>query len=407
MCNFLFKIGWASLKRRRLRSLLVILMITTSLWGLLFMEGIYEGMTEQMIDNAIRSDSGDITLFSKGYREERELTNLIDNREELHLSLDQDHRVKSYTERIIQDCLVATAHYSQNGTLIGMDLDKERVHAGLNQYLETGEYSFGKKGNGVLVGYKLAQKLKTGVGRKIILSAQDSSGDISSIALKVQGILKTNNMQLDSVALLIDLATARKMLGIDNGITRVAVIVENRNQTEQVQAKLEKEFPELEIFRWDQLYPALMQGKVMMDWFNLVTSIIVFTIAALGIFGVMMVSVLERLREFGIMLAIGTRYTHICTIVFIESVTLGLLGYLAGSTAGYLTLLYFKTYGLDLSLFKEGIETFGMDTVTYAAVHTDYFLTAGAAVVLATVSSILIPLKILKKLKPVEVIQSI
>lgn len=406
MFRFICKIGWASLLRRRLRSLLVILMITTSLWGLLLMEGVYEGMTEQMIDNAIRSDSGDITIYAKGYRDDNDLKRLIPDTGKVESAISSIPEIKSYTKRLIQDCLVATAHYSQNATLLGVNLTKEKRHGRLDQYISKGHFSFGKKRTGVLVGYKLAKKLKTDVGKKLILSAQDSSGEISSIALRVSGILKTNNMLLDSRALLMDLEKSAEMLQVENGVTRISLILSDRDMTESVQTQLQKTLPELELFRWDQLYPALMQGKVMMDGFNLVTSIIVFTVASLGIFGVMMVSVLERLREFGIMMAVGTRYSHLTAIVLSESVILGIAGYLSGSLLGYLTLLYFKTYGLDLSVFSEGIETFGMDSISYASIHADYFITAGIAVMLATLSSIIVPLRILKKVRPVEVIQA-
>jgi ABC-type lipoprotein release transport system permease subunit len=213
-------------------------------------------------------------------------------------------------------------------------------------------------------------------------------------------------MLLDSRALLMDRNTTANMLHVENGVTRISLILSERNQGKAIQSRLENAFPELEIFRWDQLYPALMQGKVMMDGFNMVTSIIVFTVASLGIFGVMMVSVLERLREFGIMMAIGTRYIHLAAIVLSESIILGIAGYLSGSLLGYLTLLYFKSYGLDLSVFSEGIETFGMDSISYATIHADYFITAGVAVLLATFSSIIVPLRILKKVRPMKVIQA-
>lgn len=406
MFRFLCKIGWASLQRRRLRSILVVLMITTSLWGLLFMEGIYEGMTEQMIDNAIRSDSGDISIFARGYRQDNDINRRVTGTQKIISSLESIPEVNTFTRRIRQDCLVATAHYSQNATLLGINLKDERKHGRLDQYMNKGVYSFGTKRKGVLVGYKLAEKLKTDIGKKLILSAQNTTGEISSIALKVSGIIKTNNMQLDNQVLLVDFETARQMLEIQEGVTRISIILNSRTHIKRIQSDLQQTFPGLDILRWDELYPALMQGKIMMDIFNLVTSIIVFTVASIGIFGVMMVSVLERLREFGIMMAVGTRHTHLTIIILAESITLGLIGYIVGSLLGLFSLLYFKTHGLDLSMFSEGIETFGMNSVSYATIHLDYFITAGIAVLLATISSIIIPLRMLRQVRPIEIIQA-
>ena len=108
------KIAWASLLRRRTRSVLLVLMIAISLLGLLFMEGIYDGMTEQMISNAIRSDSGHISLFGKGYRLDPDLSRWIMDVKELDAFLTRDRRVKSYVKRLKQDGLIATAHYSRD-----------------------------------------------------------------------------------------------------------------------------------------------------------------------------------------------------------------------------------------------------------------------------------------------------
>lgn len=404
MFRFVVKIAWASLARRRLRSLMVVLMITMSLWGLLLMQGVYEGMTMQMIDNAVRSDSGDLSIYGAGYRDDPDLTKRVMNDTAVSNWLAADDRVKSFTRRILQEGLVATAHYSQNARIIGVDLEEERQNGRLDLYLQQGDYDFGKRGRGVILGAKLAEKLKAGVGNKIIVSAQSSDGEISSLALKISGILQTNNMLLDGQALLVDRKTTRRMLQAEEGVNQIAVILKNRENVQALQTELGQTFSGLEILRWDELYPALMQGKVMMEIFNLITSGIVFGVAGLGIFGVMMVSVLERLREFGIMMAIGTAFSQIRNIVLTESMFLGLLGFLGGSSFGLVSLYYFSTKGLDLTMFKEGIEAFGMDAVTYAVIHPSYFTTAGLAVVLATFASVIFPLRVLKKAKPVETI---
>jgi len=145
----------------------------------------------------------------------------------------------------------------------------------------------------------------------------------------------------------------------------------------------------------------------MMEGFNMVTSLLIFCVAALGISGVMFVSVLERLREFVIMLAIGTRFSQIRNIIFVESFFLGFIGFSFGSLTGWATLYFFKVNGLDLSMFSDAFDEFGMDAVTYAIIRPGYFVTALAAVTLAIFLSVLIPLRVLKKLKPIEAINKV
>jgi ABC-type lipoprotein release transport system permease subunit len=409
MFRVITRMAAASLVRRGLRSLLVVLMIGISLWGLLFMEGIYEGMTEQMINNAIRSDSGHLSIFASGYRLDPDLSRLVTGTElkQLTTLLAADERVRSTVQRIRQDGLVATAHYSRMAAIVGIDPVQEKQQGRMAAYLQQGAFDFGKKGQGVMIGYKLADRLQTRIGSRLILSAQDSRAEVSAAPFRVTGILKTNNMALDEQAVFISHARARKLLSLPDGVSQIAVMLGDEHQAAGLQEELRSRFPGLELLRWDELYPALLQSRVMMQGFNTVISGLIFCVAALGIFGVILVSVLERLREFGIMLAIGTRFSMIRNIVLVESFLLGFTGFVLGSLLGGTTLLYFQTRGLDLSMFSNAFAEFGMDAVTYAVIRPGYFVTAFNAVLFATLFSVLIPLRVLKKAKPIEAINRI
>nr|MDA3786595.1 ABC transporter permease [Deltaproteobacteria bacterium] len=328
MFKILLRIALASLHRRLARSLLVMVMIAMSLWGLLAMEGLYDGMTEQVIDNAIRSDSGDISIYGQGFRLDPGLQHLIADPAEVSALLAAEPRVRSHVRRLRQDGLIATAHYSRNATLMAVDLAAEDRHGRLASYLAEGDYAFGDKGRGALVGYRLADKMKLEVGDKIVLSAQNSSNEVAALALRITGILKTNNMALDDSAVYMDLAKGRDMLMVPEEVSQISILLHERQEVMAVKQGLQAELAHLDVRSWDELYPALRQGREMMAIFNLITSLLVFCVAGLGIFGVMLVSVLERLREFGIMLAIGTTFAEIRFMVFAESFILGLCGYL-------------------------------------------------------------------------------
>lgn len=401
------RIAVASLTRRLSRSLLVVLMIAMSLWGLLFMEGLYDGMTEQVIDNAIRSDSGDISLFARDYRLDPGLDKIIGEPAAISAVLGQDPRVRSHVSRLRQDGLLATAHYARNGAIYGIDLAGEDRHGRLASYLHQGVYGFGDRERGALLGYRLAEKMKVEIGSKVVLSAQNRENEVAALSLRVTGILKTNNMGLDENAVFIDLAKARELLMVPEGVSQISILLHDKEDIAPLRQELAARFAELDVLSWDVLYPALIQGREMMEIFNLITSLLVFCVAGLGIFGVMLVSVLERLREFGIMLAIGTSFKEVRVMVFAESFILGLSGYLAGSLLGGLTLLYFRSYGLDLTLFSAGLDAFGLDAITYALIKPDYFLTALAAVSGATLVSVLLPLRVLRKARPMEAINRI
>lgn len=411
MYRLSLRLAWASLLRRATRSSMVVVMICVSLWGLLLMQGIYDGMTEQMISNAIRSDSGQLSLFGRGYRSDPVLDTLLDETGEVQGKLihflEHDPRIGSYVKRLRQNGLVATAHYSRNTEIYGIDLEREKTNGRLQNYLIQGEYGFGNQAKGAIIGVKLAEKLQVNIGKKIILSAQDIHSEVTSIALRVTGIIKTNNLGLDENAVFIELGKARTFLGVHQGVSQISIMMDDEEFLASLQEDMQNALPELDILRWDEMYPALMQSRIIMKGFSLVISMMIFGIAGLGIFGVMLVSVLERLREFGIMLAIGTGFAQIRIIILAESLFMGLSGFAAGALCGGLSLLYFKIYGLDLTVFSEAFEEFGMDAVTHAIIRPDYFLTSFAAVVLATLVSVYFPLRMLKKSRPIEVINEV
>ena len=183
--------------------------------------------------------------------------------------LDKDGRIKSYVSRLRQEGLIATANYSRNAAIYGVDLDGEDRHGRLSSYLHAGEYGFGKKNRGVILGSRLAAKMKVEVGKKIVLSAQNSENDVSAISLRVTGILKTNNMGLDETAVYIHIDKARELLNVPEGASQISVLVADKEDVAAVQKQLAAHLKELDVLSWDQLYPALFQGREMMEVFNL------------------------------------------------------------------------------------------------------------------------------------------
>jgi ABC-type lipoprotein release transport system permease subunit len=403
MFKLILKTAILSLFRRKARTFLAIFMIAASLWGLMLMLGIYDGMMNQMVDNALRSDSGDVTIYKKGFRSDREVQKQLKDTTKLIQKIKQNQAIKSYTKRVLSDGLLATSKYSKGVKIFGINLEDEKKQASLHRYIKDGVYDFGAKDKGAIIGYTLAKKLKLKVGKKIILSAQDANNEISSIALKITAIIKTNNMHIDGVAVFISQKKAQKFLNID-GVMQISMMFSDKSLIPAFKNDIIQNFPNLEVFSWDELYPALMQSKLIMEKYSLVSYVLIFFVAGIGIFGVVLVSVLERLREFAILQAIGTPFSKVSQIIFLESIFIGLGGFLLGSLLGGSTLYYFYIYGLDLSSFSDALDEFGMDAITYAVIKTSYFTTGFLAVIIAVGLSVIFPLHILKKSKPIEVI---
>ena len=398
-------LAWLSIWRRKTRSMLVIMMIALSLSGLLGLQGLYDGMVSHLINTTIRSDSGEISLYAKEYRLNKSLDYRLSPLSTVENTLSKHEEISAYTMRLKQEGIVATARKSLGASLTGISLEKEQHFGQLDAFVTEGDYSFGKGNKGALIGSALAKKLNVTLHSRVIFTAQDATGEINAISFRISGMLKTGNPSIDDNAVFVSMEKMSAFLNLQESATQIAVRVKDTQNIEKIQNELQALWPDTDVLRWDELYPILIQMQELMGIFSLAFYAIVFVVAALGIFGVMLVSVLERMREFGIMLAIGTPYKMVRNQILLEAFFLGFIGYVGGAFLGGVLLFYMSTAGVDLRAFEAGLEMYGYSAMMYANMHLYYFFQAFFAVFFATLLSVIWPLRKLKKMKPIQTIQ--
>ncbi|MDP3301136.1 MAG: ABC transporter permease [Sulfuricurvum sp.] len=398
-----FKMALLHIVRRKGRAALISIMIAISMIGLLLMEGMYEGMMVQITQNSIKTGSGTVSIQHKMFRSDNNIKYTIANPHKITALLDSQKEVQSHVTRISQRALIATAGYSQGVNVTGIDLEQESSHAKLENFIIKGNYTFDKNGRGALIGYRLAKKLKVGIGKKVIVTMQDTNNEVVSVALKITGILKTNNMAIDSNGLLMDIERLRSLNGIQ-GATEISILLHEQNDDTKLIASLVPKINDqnIAVYSYKELYPSLHEGEAMMQTYSRISSTFIFIVATLGIFGVVLVSVLERVREFGIMMAIGTQFRDIARLIIYESLVITMSGYIVGALLGGGLLWYFKEFGLDLSGLSDAFAIFGMDSSIHAILKLEYFTSAFISVLVATLAATVIPIRTLKQRNPIQ-----
>ncbi len=398
-------LAWLSIWRRKTRSLMVIMMIALSLSGLLGLQGLYDGMILHLINTTIRSDSGEISLYAKEYRLHKSLDYRLSPLSKYEDIFSKIEAIDAYSIRLEKEGLISTAHKSLGANLKGISLENEQTFGELDAFITQGDYSFGEGNKNALIGSTLAKKLNLTIGSRVIFTAQDATGEINAISFRISGILKTGNPSIDENSVFVSMEKMSQFLNLQQSATQIALRVKDTESISMVQKELQTVLPDTDVLRWDELYPLLIQMQDWMNIFNLASYAIVFVVAALGIFGVMLVSVLERMREFSIMLAIGTPYKTVRNQIIMEASFLGLIGFIVGAFLGWTFLLYMSTAGIDMRAFEAGLELYGYSAIMYANMHLYYFFQAFFAVFFATLLSVIWPLRKLKKIKPIQVIQ--
>jgi len=401
MFKMIIKLAWSNAFLRLRRTLLVIIMIAVSMSMMLSIQGIYDGMTQNIVNSVLRSDSGEISIYNKAYRLDKQIKNDIQDAHKIRNEFENHPKVKAVSLRYSVEGLSSTARKASFSNIIGIDLDEEERFGEFSKFLKEGKISFEKRG--ALVGSELAKTLKVRIGSKLIFSTQDKGGDINAIALKVRGIIQTNNLVIDQRSLYIDRKALHRFLGVgENAATQIAL----RTDHKEILEDIKQSYPNLEVKSFMELNPLLKQMEDMMVIFNAITFAIVMLVVFIGILGVMYVSVLDRIREFGIMRSIGMAYGQLRMQIILEALFVGLIGYILGALLGYLGLHYLQDTGLNLSKYADGLASFGMPTIIYAQQEASYYIHTFYAIVLASLLSVVLPLRKIKYFNPIEVIKA-
>jgi len=402
--RLIFKLAWLNVWRRKVRGVLVVLMIGVSMSVMLGIQGLYDGMTNHIIESTLRSDSGEVSIYAPSYRLHQSLKYHIKETPTIIQKLSQIETITAIAQRLKVTGLVSTAHKSSMAKLIGIDKTQEEKFGEFEKFIIDGSWNTQK--NYALIGKKLAKTMKLSVGSRVVFSSQNIEVDLTSISLRIKGIVQTTNPAIDDMALFVSLAKAQEFAGLSvDDSTQIALRIDPQTNLAKTKEKITTLLPNEDIYTWLELYPALEQMQEMMKVFNGISFFIVMLVVLIGIMGVMLVSILERLREFGILLAIGQPYKNMRLQVIIEALILGLGGYIIGAILGGIVLLTMQSYGLDLSAFSDGLEEFGMASTLYATIKSSYFSTTLIAIIIASLLSVILPIHRLKKLNPIEVIE--
>ncbi len=402
------KMAFRNIFRAKRRSIIVILTIAIGLWGLIVSNAYYDGMIQQMVKSAIEIDSGHIQIHKFGFQEKMLINLVLPDPKKVASSIKNLKDVKSFSPRVRGNGLAQTAEYSSGVMILGIDPFKEQDITSVKGNLVDGEYLDQAPQNSVLVGKAFAKKFNLELGEKLIIMVQDSKNEIGSAAFRVCGFFQSASTDFDKFAIFIDLKAAQKLYSLGNNLSEYVITLENSDQIQQAKQILKKELgQEYEVIDWKEIMPVLVEMQVMMDFWTYLSYIVVFLAVAIGIINILLMSIFERIREFGVMKALGTSPSKLVFMILMESVIIGFLGLVLGGVFSYATGYYFMERGIDLTAFSKGLEYFGFSPIVYPVFTPGNIITAIVAVIITTVVAAIWPAIKAARLVPTEAIRFI
>jgi len=335
--------------------------VAVGLAGCALSMAIQLGMMSQMVDTAIATGLGHVQIHAVGWDEQPELElRLPAGGRDLAGLLDADDDVVAWAPRIRGDGLVASPRSSVGVSILGVDPKREVDVSLIAGHLTEGTWLTGPRT--IVMGEALARRLQVGLGDKVVVSGQDLDGELTGQAYRVGGLFRTPVRELDEGAAILPMQRAQELFGLGDAVSELVVIVRSRDRVDGVAARLSGEVGRRgEVRTWGQLEPMLVymvQSFESMAWISYAA---VFVAMAFGIANVLMMAVFERLREIGVMRAIGISRRRVIAMVVYESVLLTILGLVAGAVLTALGLVALRD-GIDIGRFAGELDAYGIGT---------------------------------------------
>ena len=354
--TILLKLAARSVGRNARRSALTAAAMVIGLALLIFSRSLAEGAHEQWIESAVRMGSGHVAIQAPEYLESGKLEHRIgaDAHQRALEAVDAVVRdeIVAHAPRLTVSGLASSASSALPVRIEGVDPDRERAFSDLDEKVEDGRYLQSDDRLHAYIGTELARRLGLRVGSRFVLTAQSSTGDVEGQLVRVAGIFRTAIPEMDEGLIHIPIETAREWLGTPGAVTAHAILLPTSRTTDAVVAELQTLLAndsDLRVLGWRRAAPELDSALRMDDYGDYVFHSILFAIVALAILNAVMMSVLGRRREFGILQAMGLTRAETGWVVFSEGLFLTAVSGVVGIVLGFLFTWTFFRDGLDFS----------------------------------------------------------
>lgn len=401
----LLKVSWRNIWRSKKRSIIIIISVMIGLSTGIFLMAFYNGMIEQRVNTAIQSEISHIQLHHPEFRKDYDIKYKLENGLPTLNKIQSNSNVKAAAGRIIIKGMIASASGSAGITINGIMPEAEKDVTNLPGKLIDGNYFNVQKINELIISEKLNKKLKLKINNKAILTFQDTEGNIASAAFRITGVYKTINTPYDEANVFVNIKDVDSLTGIPGQLNEIAVLLKSNTLLNETQSGFAENFPSAEIKNWMEISPEIGLTVSVADQMVYIFMGIILLALAFGIVNTMMMAVLERTREIGMLLALGMNKLKVFSMILMETFFLVLAGCPGGIAIAFIAIAISQKTGISFNKFKEVYSSFGYSDVIYPTLTNWQFWMIMLLVIITAIVSALFPAWRALQLKPAESIR--
>jgi ABC-type lipoprotein release transport system permease subunit len=404
----LWTLAYRDLGRNRRRSILTLLAVALGLALLMVMNGYIAGVTDDSLQNSIRLRTGHLQIRASSYEEEElslQAKDLLANPDELTARASAIGGVKAAAPVIWASGILQTLDDSAGLQLYGIDVVSP-IYEPIRAAVVGGEFLAPDDRGGILIGKSLADSMGIGVGQRVNLAIVNSDGRPDQGTFTIRGLIATGIPSYDQSVALMPLSRAQAFTGTNRHASAIFILLNDRADTDRVAAALRG--PDLTVLTWSDLNQVFVQTMQTGMSFYLILDLIVMLIVAVIIANTLLMSVFERLREMGILTALGMKGRDLLQMFLIEAAGLGLAGIAIGIALGSAGVGYLATAGIPIGdqMAAVGGSSVALGTTLYARFVPGTFAALSLAMLLMVLLASLYPAWYAARLEPVEALRA-
>ncbi len=345
------------------------------------------GMETEMVKNGISTLTGSIQIHHPDYRNDPVVENSMEDTDKLENAILKSLGKGSlWAKRVRVNAIVSNARHMAGITLVGIEPEKEAKISFIGNAIRSGRYLKSEDKNKIIVGRAFLKKFNTKINNKLILMSQDTQNKIVSKAFRIVGVFSAGSETIENQFVFVPISQAKKMLKMENFISEISILLPTLDITGKQESLAAKKL-NLVILNetwlvetWQQLLPMMKAYLEMSGFFLYIWYFVIFAAMGFGIVNTTLMAIFERMREFGLMKALGMRPLQVVKGVVTETFFLLISGIVAGNILGFLSVAAISKNGIDLSALAAGAEMWGIPRILYPEIWTQDVAVAGVVV---------------------------
>ncbi len=407
------KMAWRNIWRNPRRSILTMAAIAFACLLLVFMLSWQFGSYDTMINSAVKIHTGHLQIQAKGYQDRKSIRLVVPDPTRVGEVLKDIPEVDEYTFRANAFSLVSSMDRTYGIMVTGIDPGREAKVSTIEHLIRQGKYLSDSDINKALIGELLAKNLKVTLGDELVVLGQGRDGSVAATVTTVEGIFSSGQDVLDRSSMQITLKDFQDIYAMRGAVHEVVILGKSLNAVQKIKETVADEIRKIDnnhhlaVLDWMELLPGLVEGIQMDLYSGLIFYLILVIVVAFSILNTFLMSIFERTREFGVMLAIGTTPGRLMKLLLLESTTMTMLGITVGIIAGSLITWYFQIHGIVISGASDIMSQFGIPERMYPRLSLRSLVIGPGVVLIITFLTALYPALKVRHFYPVEAMKAV